>query len=228
MNFLEPAACIECKHVSNPFSLNAFGLCRSCVKDYEPNFEDLATKIRWLQYLIDTNRGSSTNEFAIGAAAGSLRHCLGRGSKTLIKVTIGEHTDTDIAEAMQPVDKDRPYGDWTAHQMMIAAKVRQQDAPPIRAVLQSGMEVRINTAHDNLHHGRYVASIKLDEGECFSRPLKTGETLWMTREDFDEFFYPFTYHLDGNHKWRVPLRDLQEALAAVRTPSDTQENNHGT
>jgi hypothetical protein len=50
----------------------------------------------------------------------------------------------------------------------------------------------------------------------------------MTRENFDKLFSLITYHLDGDHKWRVPLCDLKEALATLRIPSDTQENNHGT
>jgi hypothetical protein len=227
MDFLDSAPCIECKQAMSRISLNEFGLCRSCVRDYEPNFEDLATKIRWLQYMIDTNRGSSTNELAICAAAGSLRHNLGRGSQTLIKVTIGEQADADLAEWMQPVDKGRLYGDWTAHQMMIAARTRHSDAPPTKAFLRSGMEVRINAVYDTLHHGRYVATIKVDEGECFSRRLKTGETLWMTRQDFDEFFYPFTYRDEDGKQWRVPLTNLEAALAHISPPTPTQENDHG-
>lgn len=133
----------------------------------------------------------------------------------MITVTIGSERDKDTVS-------------FEGQTFPIGCRVLPANEARATAVLPNGWEVFIDAVYGlAMPHQRYKISVTID-GHEYSRYITSGETLQMTRENFDKMFYPITYHLDGEHKWRVPLRDLQEALAKVRIPSDTQENNHGT
>lgn len=134
----------------------------------------------------------------------SLGHMDLHSSERVYPVTIGKAYDCDIVT----VDK---------LEIRVSLRmVKPGDEPP-SVWLDSGLLVSITPNYGPQYdfQPRFTVSIEVDDGPKFTRPIKTGERLWVTEAMLDKAFYPFVITRNprnGNRLCRSPLNNLKQAI----------------